>query len=139
MSIIINGRRTATSQGQWIARDVGLRVELHGFVPLIARAAQTAGTIVSSSQVIYASEVRVMLDALTWTDDPTHTITLTIEESLDGGSQWRHVASATFQQGARGKDGDLPSVGVSRYSPLTMIRASLTLGQALEVGVLWAR
>ena len=138
--IVVNGRLVLESMRQWEPSGSGMMVELFGFVASIPQQTYGAGTIVSVAHSVppASNEIHVQLNAVEWIANPSHVITFGLEESVNGGVDWRPLVSATTRQGDRGRAGDLPAVGVAHPPSLTLIRSFLTLTEPLALGVGWA-
>lgn len=86
---------------------------------LIARSRIAPGTQLESPAFPIAGlvEFRVRLDPnVIDFNDPALQITVSVLLSFDGGTGWEHETTANIVGGARGKDGNFPSVGVALLS-----------------------
>lgn len=94
----------------------------------------TARGPAATMKVADGRTVGVQLDATAWATDTAKTLTVGLEQSMDGGQSWRHLCSITTHSGLRATGNAMPYVWATIEGD-TLVRPFMeATGQSLTVG-----
>jgi hypothetical protein len=76
--------------------------------------------------------VRIALTSSGWTTNAGRPLIVTIEQSLDGGLNWRFLSEDTFRKNVFAKDGSMPSITFG-FNDLEVLGQRIAMARSFRI------